>query len=228
MSLCSIAFLFGTVCCECGRLCGLMTTAAWSPAECGGQTRPFAESSSVRRPLVQVRSGSFFTFALMNWLTLSRLTGSLSGGLCGRKLTKARDDFLVLPSCDFTSWVKAEARYADSVACGRALFQRLTDTAGRPLLHTPLAARFWSEQSDRCTLVSLAACLDQLNAEWFEELGRWSSRMSSRYVRTHIYKVRVIQRAVALEIRSNQYVPHRFGEEELFTRWASFLCIADN
>ena len=54
-----------------------------------------------------------------------------------QEVDQARDYLMVLPSCDCTSWVKAESRYADSVACGRALFQRLADTAGRPLLHTP-------------------------------------------------------------------------------------------
>ena len=47
-----------------------------------------------------------------------------------QEVDQARDDFLVLPSSVFSSWVKAESRYADSVACGRALFQRLADTAG--------------------------------------------------------------------------------------------------
>ena len=149
-----------------------------------------------------------------------RLRGLLLAGLFGKRWVY----FLVLPARDFTSWVKAEARYSDSAACGRVLFESSLDASGRSLLPSPLAARFWTEQADRCTLVSLAACIDQLNAEWFEELGRWASRMSSRYIRTHIYRVRLIQRTVALQIRSNRYEPALFNEEEVFTKWAAFLC----
>ena len=65
-----------------------------------------------------------------------------------------RGDFLVLPSSDFTSWLKAEARYADSVACGRVNFQRMRNNVGQALFHTPLSLRFWYEQSDRCGMMS--------------------------------------------------------------------------
>ena len=71
--------------------------------------------------------------------------------------------------------------------------------------------------------MSAAATLSSINADWLDELGRWSPRMSSTYIRTHKLRVGRIQESVAQAVRAS-VSPSVFGEDDLYTAWAKFMC----
>ena len=140
------------------------------------------------------------------------------------RVSPDRDDFLVLPSFDLEGWILREARYTDAAAMSRAILVRLLDDHGAPLLSVPGAEVFWTEQGDRATLISLAARVPHINAAWLDELGRWSAKMSSTYIRTHMTRVDFIQRAVADKVCESGDKLDALGEDDLLTRGAGFLC----
>ena len=96
---------------------------------------------------------------------------------------------------------------------------RLKTDSGEALLQTSLASDFWTVHSDRASVPSLAACLTKVPPEWIEDLGRWSKSMSATYVRTHLSRVRSIQRWVASAARTGEHI----DEEELWSDFAVFL-----
>ena len=155
-------------------------------------------------------------FAQCNWLA----TGWELWDSCGSD----RDYFLGLPSHDRTEMRAIEATYPDSQAMSHALLLSLRDSRDQPLFKLPNAHKFWTEHSDKCSIPSLAGCLDQINVDWINDLGRWGLKMSQTYIRTHLRRVAEIQRTVAAEVRSASDVAERFGEHDLYTGWASFLC----
>ena len=69
----------------------------------------------------------------------------------------SRDYFLVLPTPDLQSWTLHEASHADALAMSRSVVLRLRGADGEPLVTS--AGADWTEQGDRATLISLAACL---------------------------------------------------------------------
>ena len=134
-----------------------------------------------------------------------------------------RDFFLLLPSRDRHGVIHREAKYSDSQAMSRALVASLLKPDGQRLLSVPSGSHFWTEQSDRATLVSAAATLSSINADWLDELGRWSPRMSSTYIRTHKLRVGRIQASVAQAVRTS-VSPSAFGEDDSYIAWARFMC----
>ena len=94
---------------------------------------------------------------------------------------------------------------------------------GTPLLKLPGACLFWSEHSDRATFVSLAACLEEVPSDWLDDVGRWSSAMSSVYVRTHLRRIATMQKTVAAKVRESRETLEKFGEADLYAAWAAHL-----
>ena len=123
-----------------------------------------------------------------------------------------------LPTPDLMGMRQVEAKYAHAVAMDRALLQQLKGSSGQPLLQHAVACEFWTLHSDRASLPSFAACLNEVPPEWIEDLGRWSKSMSATYVRTHLARVRSIQRWVAEAARHNA----RIDEEE---HWSDFAAV---
>ena len=116
-----------------------------------------------------------------------------------------------------------EAKSADGCAMSGALLARLKSPDGSKLLKLHGASLFWSEHSDRAKFVSLAACLEEVPSDWLDEVGRWSSAMSSVYVRTHLRRISTMQKTVAARVRETKDTLDRFGEADLYASWAAHL-----
>ena len=134
-----------------------------------------------------------------------------------------RDYLLGIPTNDLQGMREIEAKYADGCAMSRALLARLVNPDGSKLLWLHGASLFWSEHSDRATFVSLAACLEDVSSDWLDEVGRWSSKMSSVYVRTHLRRISTMQKAVATRVRQSRDTLETFGEADLYASWAAHL-----
>ena len=105
-----------------------------------------------------------------------------------------------------------------------ALLRHLVTTLGEPLFTVASSMKFWTERSDRATLVSLAACVPDIANDWLDHLGRWSAKASQGYVRTHMRRTASIQQLVATAIRSSRLSLGEFGEDDLYAQWAKFMC----
>ena len=114
-----------------------------------------------------------------------------------------------------------EARYADSAAMSLALLASLRFPSGEALFADPAAARYWTEHSDRASVISIAATMPDVDAAWLDDLGRWSRGSSAAYVRTQLFRVRTIQVKVARWARSQENV--HSVEEELYAGLGAFL-----
>ena len=140
-----------------------------------------------------------------------------------QEVDASRDYFLGLPTPDLQRWNLHEAADADALAMSRSVVLRLRGADGEPLVTSARAEHFWTEQGDRATLISLAACLSSIREEWLSELGRWSAKMSATYIRTHAKRVRMTQGEVANAVRSSRGQLDKFGEADLFAAWAAFM-----
>ena len=96
------------------------------------------------------------------------------------------------------------------------------DPSGRRLLLEE-SLSFWTEHSQRATLTSWAACLNNFPPEWLDKLGRWGASRSQLYVRTYRRQSSTIQTNVALGARAVAD-PHKlFDEEALFGQLGEHL-----
>ena len=75
--------------------------------------------------------------------------------------------------------------------------------------------RFWLQHSDRATF--------DVNEGWIKDVGRWAQPTSHEYVRTHLQRVRSIQRRVAVNARLPCGAPGAFDEEEVHADLSDFL-----
>ena len=101
-----------------------------------------------------------------------------------------------LPTADLSSMRLLEARYADGVAMSRALLKSLRYDA-KPLIAHDAVLTFWTEHSDRAFLPSMAGAMPEIDDGWIRDIGRWALATSHEYVRSHLVRVRYIQRALA-------------------------------
>ena len=125
-----------------------------------------------------------------------------------------------LPSADRSAMRCIEARYSDSAAMSLARLASLRHHDGRPLLYEPIAGSFWSEHSDRGSVISIAATMPNIDSTWLDELGRWSRGTSATYIRTHLFRVRTIQRKVAIWSRSRSHA--QAVEEEVYAGFGEY------
>ena len=135
-----------------------------------------------------------------------------------------RDHFLMAPTSDFRSALELEAQCSDSHACSNLLLQRLPHFDGAPpLLIVDGSSACWTEQGDRATIPSVAACVDSLPTDWVDDLGRWSSESSHAYIRTQLRRVSSIQVSVARLIIEGVLSADKLGEADVYAQWASYL-----
>ena len=118
--------------------------------------------------------------------------------------------------------IPVEAKYADAVAMSHALFMSL-GIVGQKGFTCDLAVKFWLQHSDRAMLPSLAAVLDDVNEGWIKDVGRCAQPTSHEYVRTHLQRVRSIQRRVASAACLPSGSPGAFDEEEVLSDLSDFL-----
>ena len=72
-------------------------------------------------------------------------------------------------------------------------------------------------------LPSLAGVLEEVNEGWIKDVGRWAQPTSHEYVRTHLQRVRSIQRRVAKAACLPCGSPGAFDEEEVMSDLSDFL-----
>lgn len=139
--------------------------------------------------------------------------------------------FLGLPSKSLGAVRPIEASYWEISLMSRALLasaphmERYADEGGvfawRPTgryLMRSWATQFWTEHSDRATLVSWAAALG-ISREDRDFLGRWKPEASDMYVRTARLRVEAVQRRIAEATRSAE--ADIFMEDDLLSSLAS-------
>ena len=117
-----------------------------------------------------------------------------------------RDYILGLPSPDLETMRLVEATYSHSTAVSRSLLSRLRDETGSLVFSSPVSVEYW-------------ACLREVPPEWIDELGRWAGSASAQYVRTHLTRVRSIQKWVAEAARAKGAL----DEEEHWAYFAEYL-----
>ena len=117
---------------------------------------------------------------------------------------------------------EVEAKYADGLAMGRALLQRLR-TAGGEVLLNPGVEKFWSEHSDRATLPSWVGCVATFPTDWIANLGRWAGGCSDAYVRTTMLRIRKMQLASVALYRRAEDASAAFGEEEVLGKLGEWM-----
>ena len=142
-----------------------------------------------------------------------------TGWALWEKVGSGRDYFMGLPTPDLEGTRQVEAKCSHAVALDRALLSHMKLASGSEWLQHSVACELWTLHSDRASLPSLAACLSEVPPEWIEDFGRWSKGMSATHVRTHLARIRSIQRWVAEAARQNA----RLDEEELWSDFAVFL-----
>ena len=71
--------------------------------------------------------------------------------------------------------------------------------------------------------MSLAACLPQLNSEWWDSIGRWSQTISAGYVRTFMHRMGRIQSSVADSIKQLGTAPDP-REGDMLAELACSMC----
>ena len=114
---------------------------------------------------------------------------------------KERDYFLGLPRSDLETMRNIEAKYSDGAAMSSAILRALKDSTGQPLL-APEAITFWSEHSERACLPSWTVPCLSFPQEWVDILGKRGAKRSESYVRTAFLRMRKIQEAIAVLVRS--------------------------
>ena len=132
-----------------------------------------------------------------------------------QRLSHKRDYFLGLPTADLSSMRMLEARYADGVAMSRALLTSLS-TESKPLIAHNAVLTFWTEHSDRAFLPSMAGAIPESDDGCIRDVGRWALPTSHEYVRSHLVRVRFIQRTVAERARLHATSLGALDEEEVF------------
>ena len=71
---------------------------------------------------------------------------------------------------------------------------------------------------------SLAALIPEINDSWIPELGNWAQGTAAEYVRTHLVRVRFMQRKVAALSRRPSTQDGHLDEDEVYAKWARYLC----
>ena len=131
-----------------------------------------------------------------------------------------RDFFLLIPSQDGEGTRRHEATYSDAAGTSRRVNldlqafvitdQQLVHTGG-PVLCSQ-AASFWTEHSQRATLVSWCSLVGSFPQSWLDALGRWGANGAAGYDRTYRSRAQTIQAKIASSIRASKD-PHALLDE---------------
>ena len=139
-------------------------------------------------------------------------------------LAYERDYLVPLPTEDLTGTCGLRAVYADAVGLSRALLSSLRRPDSDEALVAPIAARFWTEHSDRTGCTGWCASLG-VSTERRGFLGRWAVTASAdAYVRTAFREVENLQLLAAQAGRLSLHGgPDFFGEEVILEQLGEFL-----
>ena len=126
-----------------------------------------------------------------------------------------RDYFLVLPTTDFTGTLQLEPSYADLLALSRLCSTQLPGHHGDLFLPDRRLSLAWSGHSERGTLPSWVSSLGSFTDDDVDQLGRWRTRTSRRYIRNTAGLVRRMQEAAATAFRTRDPLGDPFSEEHV-------------
>ena len=117
-----------------------------------------------------------------------------------------KDFLLPVPNNNLTGFRRRMMKYQDAMAFSRALWcelpSRIKDQDGRPMkLLQPESSSYWSEHSERITVISWAAALG-IGKEVRRRWGRWKPSVDEDYVTTTRKMIFDAQKEVARKIRS--------------------------
>ena len=116
-----------------------------------------------------------------------------------------KDFLLPVPNDNLTGFRRRMMKYQDAMAFSRALWCELPssirDQEGRPMkLLQPESSSYWSEHSERITMISWAAAVG-ISKEVRRRWGRWKPSVDEDYVTTTRKMIHDAQKQVAQKIR---------------------------
>ena len=137
----------------------------------------------------------------------------------------------MIPTLDRQAARLQEASYANGAGMSRQLNSQLPafEIAERKLVQgsgpllSAVAASYWTEHSQRATLVTWASMVGSFPTAWLDQLGRWGSDGSSGYDRSYRSRAQRIQERVAHEIRTAADPHDLLDEAEVFEALQAFL-----
>ena len=119
-------------------------------------------------------------------------------------------------------------RYSEALSMSRALLNLSTVCAvhsehnGRLLLTLPDSSGFWSEHSERVTVISWAAAVG-VNPEARKRWGRWKPSTDEEYAKTSLTLVFEGQRLLAEKVRDNMELQDIVEDDEVLGDLAAWL-----
>ena len=139
-----------------------------------------------------------------------------------------RDFFLPLPNKKLSGFRGSMVRYADALSMSRALLNLAVVSSeqngqlGHLLVSIPDTSGFWSEHSERVTVISWAAAAG-VDPETRKRWGRWKPSTDEEYAKTSLTLVFEGQRALAERIRSGMHTKDELEEDEVLVELGLWL-----
>eukprot|EP00913_Durusdinium_trenchii_P014765 g13850.t1 len=139
----------------------------------------------------------------------------------------ARDFLMCLPTVDLQSFRKTMMRYPDAMVFLRTLFtellaQRKNEFGNYERLMEPASSSFWSEHSERVTIISWASACG-IDKETRKRWGRWSPSVDEDYVTTTRQLIFAAQRKIAGYIREQYGVKDVVDDQGILNTFALWL-----
>ena len=117
-----------------------------------------------------------------------------------------RDFMLPKPNGKLDGFANGILKYGEAMAMTRALLSELPDLQAPGLkevsLMDPMVTAFWSEHTERVTMITWAASLG-VDKEVRQRWGRWRASVDEEYAKTTGVMVREAQKAICEGIRSH-------------------------
>ena len=139
-----------------------------------------------------------------------------------------RDFLLPRPDKHLRGFRGSMVRYSEALSMSRALLNLSTVCAvhsehnGRLLLTLPDSSGFWSEHSERVTVISWAAAVG-VNPEARKRWGRWKPSTDEEYAKTSLTLVFEGQRLLAEKVRDNMELQDIVEDDEVLRDLAAWL-----
>lgn len=142
---------------------------------------------------------------------------------------QGRDFLLPRPDKHLTGFRGSMVRYAEAMSMARALLNLAKVASvengqlGSLLVTLQDTSGFWSEHSERVTMISWAAALG-VDKEIRKRWGRWQASTDEENVKTSLTMVFEGQRTVAERLRSNMHKVDEIEDDGVLQELAAWLC----
>ena len=140
---------------------------------------------------------------------------------------EGRDFLLPRPDRHLRGFRGAMVKYPEAMAMSRALLSMATrpDEDGlwnQLLITVPETSGFWSEHSERITIISWAAALE-VDPDARKRWGRWKPTTDEEYAKTSQTMVMAAQKKVASQIRDGMTRPNLVEDAEILLELGRWL-----